>query len=304
MTISRRHAIGILGAAGAGAFVLNNISRSAAAPSTYGPCLTPQPKPTDQGIELSQSVGSSQEPELNQHVGTATDEPVLRLHQMVAQTKAWTKDHLQKNGGKLILPYAFLDGVPKQHDWVNSFASGWLVAAGASTIALKLETDPTKALIRIKFTRDASGSGSWSKVGNDAWDLRRRSNIATMMIEDMVPTMSDKLAQFYVLHEFGHALGLLHEHAYPGAVQWNKQVVLDYYKTHYAWDEAKVTANVFNVYTDGFVCSGLNFDPASVMQYPIKEGHATIKNRPDIKEIGYNSTLTAGDLKCAHAVYG
>src|SRR5687767_6610934 len=44
-----------------------------------------------------------------------------------------------------------------------------------------------------------------------------------------------------VTHEFGHALGLLHEQSFPGAVKWKKtDSVYNYYRETQGWDRAKV----------------------------------------------------------------
>ena len=48
-----------------------------------------------------------------------------------------------------------------------------------------------------------------------------------------------------VLHEFGHALGCIHEHQSPVAgIQWNEPVVIRTYALD-GWDEATVRKNVF-----------------------------------------------------------
>ena len=51
-----------------------------------------------------------------------------------------------------------------------------------------------------------------------------------------------------VLHEFGHALGLLHEQSYPGAIKWNKDTVYKHYLKTQKWDKATVDFNVLMVY--------------------------------------------------------
>ena len=50
-----------------------------------------------------------------------------------------------------------------------------------------------------------------------------------------------------VCHEFGHALGLLHEHQHPQASQvtWNRQAIMNAYN----WSAQQVINNIENRYT-------------------------------------------------------
>jgi len=63
----------------------------------------------------------------------------------------------------------------------------------------------------------ASPGGSWSYIGTDATKLPLESFTMNLGSVDR-PT---------VLHEFGHALGLIHEHQSPfkGGFKWNREEV-------------------------------------------------------------------------------
>lgn len=76
-----------------------------------------------------------------------------------------------------------------------------------------------------------------------------------------------------VIHEFGHALGCIHEHQSPAAsvIQWNEPVVIRSYAFG-GWDEAKVRHNVFERYSSGTVTNS-QFDGESIMLYPIDATH-------------------------------
>jgi hypothetical protein len=71
-----------------------------------------------------------------------------------------------------------------------------------------------------------------------------------------------------ILHEFGHALGCIHEHQSPvAAIQWNEPAVL---RTHAlgGWDEATVRHNIFGKYSQSEITNS-EFDKDSIMLYPI-----------------------------------
>ena len=76
-----------------------------------------------------------------------------------------------------------------------------------------------KADIRIAFESRPDNSGYWSAIGNDIDQVGDDgpfypANIPTMNYEDLRSHPPAKQRAF-VLHEFGHAIGFLHEHQSP-----------------------------------------------------------------------------------------
>jgi hypothetical protein len=70
-----------------------------------------------------------------------------------------------------------------------------------------------------------------------------------------------------VLHEFGHATGLTHEHLRPDRkIKFkDNQSVYDYYRDNQEWDKGDVDFNVLN--TEKGLVGTLQFDPKSIMMY-------------------------------------
>ncbi len=72
-----------------------------------------------------------------------------------------------------------------------------------------------------------------------------------------------------VLHEFGHALGCIHEQASPAAqIPWDDAKVYAFYREWQGWDQRTTYENVLRRYT----AAELRFtahDPRSIMQYPV-----------------------------------
>ena len=98
------------------------------------------------------------------------------------------------------------------------------------------------------------------------------------------------------MHEFGHALGLMHEQSYPGGIKWNVDTIYKYYQ-QYGWGKEKVDFNVLKV-SDVFYTNNTQYDPLSIMHNSV-ESWQTL----DGFSVGTNYELSEGDKKIIAALY-
>jgi len=83
------------------------------------------------------------------------------------------------------------------------------------------------------------------------------------------PTTGDADIQKNILHEFGHALGCVHEHQSPiNEIPWRKDRVYRYYYENFGWSASDVDQNLVNRH-DANVVANTSFDPESVMMYEV-----------------------------------
>lgn len=81
---------------------------------------------------------------------------------------------------------------------------------------------------------------------------------------------SDEEITAVVLHEFGHALGLIHEHLSPDhGIRWNKPVVYqELGAPPNGWSRSVVDDNLFKPW-DASETNFTKLDPESIMMYEI-----------------------------------
>ena len=90
-----------------------------------------------------------------------------------------------------------------------------------ANLTLKFLDDGTPGDVRISFQYD----GSWSVIGTDCQTLS--IDQPTMNYGWLDRQTADDEVRRVVLHEFGHALGLIHEHQNPGGeIKWNRDQVI------------------------------------------------------------------------------
>lgn len=111
---------------------------------------------------------------------------------------------------------------------------------------------------------NTDGQHNESFVGTDALFAPEHQHTLSLAIEPESPEF-----ELTVLHEFGHALGLQHEHLHPKAnIPWDKPKVYEFYKTHYEWTEDDVDRNLFALLEIDDLLHG-PYDRDSIMHYKV-----------------------------------
>lgn len=175
-------------------------------------------------------------------------------HLALLASKAWPV------GGQL--KCRFLEGTPTQRDKVKHKARIWEEHANIHIEFVTTEDEH----VRIAFQ---PGEGSWSAIGHDALNRSYfRPGEPTMNFGWLTDTTDDEEYERVVVHEFGHALGCIHQHPSPTEkLTWNEAAVYAAFggpPNH--WDRATIESNILEKYSHKGIHATV-FDRESIMLY-------------------------------------
>jgi len=224
-----------------------------AAVSRYLSTLQAKGGPTVKDLSSRASFGQSVA-KVGKLAELDANHPITVARMAIINLKQWESGHT--------LRCRFLDGDDVQRQKVEDNARKWEEYAN---VQLNFGDDPD-AEIRISFQAD---SGSWSAIGTDC--------LVSDYFPQYQPTMNfgwlrddtdDREYERVVVHEFGHALGCIHEHQQPNEqLKWDRQAVYDAFSgpPNY-WSKDDIDHNILEKYSpDGI--SATQFDEESIMLY-------------------------------------
>lgn len=172
----------------------------------------------------------------------------------------------------------FLDGSRTQRRKVEAKAHIWEKYANVKIVF----GDDPGAEVRISFQAD---DGSWSGVGTDCLNAGYFPKYQPTMNygwlkDDTDATEYERVA----VHEFGHALGCIHEHQSPSEkLSWNREAVYRAFSgpPNY-WSKEDIDGNILEKYSPTGI-SFTRFDIDSIMLYQFdgslfKDGKGTPEN--------------------------
>jgi hypothetical protein len=156
----------------------------------------------------------------------------------------------------------FLGGSQAQKDKAAQMASEWMEYAN-----IKISfVNTNDAQVRIAFL---AGQGSWSAIGQDCLDTASfPANEPTMNFGWLDESTDDTEWRRVVVHEFGHALGCIHEHQQPNEhLKWNVEAVYAYFSgPPNNWDKQTIDQNILEKYSPTGITATV-FDSKSIMLY-------------------------------------
>jgi hypothetical protein len=161
------------------------------------------------------------------------------------KTKFWPTGTIFKVG--------FIGGSASAISAVKQYAPEWSKSAN---VTFTFPTSPPYD-IRVAFN---SGGGAWSYVGTDC-----------KLVAQSSPTMNlGWIGADVIFHEFGHTLGLFHEHQNPtGGICWNEpNVISDLQGPPNNWSIPMIRFNVLDKLNANDVLTSA-WDKTSIMHYPI-----------------------------------
>lgn len=201
------------------------------------------------------------------------------LHLAIDKSLMW------QNGSNLRVRILY-GGTKELREKIKQYALIWTKYANIKFTFV----DEGDAEIRVAIT--SVSSGSFSELGSKCLGITNQK-LPTMQLG--LEYAREEKIQRTTLHEFGHALGCVHEHQGPAAdIKWNEEYVINYHIQETSWDEKLVRHNIFNRQN----AEQTIFDKDSIMVYPFPKEWTT-----DGFHVELSLVLSTGDKEVIRKMY-
>jgi hypothetical protein len=172
---------------------------------------------------------------------------------------------------------------------VKQYARVW---ESVANIKFLFTNDLHNANIKVGFTP----GGSWSWVGREV--MYNPYGQKTMNFGWFKNDTPEQEFSRVVTHEFGHALGFIHEHqASTANIPWDAEKVYAFFAQSDNWSRTDVDRNIFYKYTQTST-RGTAYDPSSIMHYFFPAGLTT-----NNMQFTSNTALSPLDREFARSIY-
>ncbi|MGR3962911.1 hypothetical protein FW800_00335 [Pseudomonas sp. 910_23] len=186
-----------------------------------------------------------------------------------------------------VLTISRLNMTQEQKDLVQHNINKW---APHTNLYLKFIDSPNGD---IRITADNNSHAGWSSVGTDAKNVPLSKPTMSIGFKDS----PDGIAAT-VQHEFGHALGLKHEHQHPDrTLDLNRQNIYDEYESRRQFSY-EADNNIIRTFSRPQVTASANYDDKSIMHYGFPASR--LNGGPPIPR---NFKLSEDDKKFMQSLY-
>lgn len=197
---------------------------------------------------------------LNEEMHMCTEIPSLMNSNATAKPNATILNSLKWASGQTIR-VKFLNGDDFLKEKVKLYAKFWTYQANINFQYVSANEN-ADVKVAFKWNNDV---GSWSHLGTNCKSIDQ--NTPSINFGWFDSNTTDTEFKRVILHEFGHIMGLIHEHQSPvGNILWDKPKVYEYYQRTQGWTTQQVDNNIFTKYSTT-ITNYSAYDNLSIMHY-------------------------------------